>query len=169
MGVWSASVRIDIAVINGELSGFELKSDRDTLERLPLQAELYSRVFDRVDLVVGRRLAETAIRSVPEWWGISIAKQKGETIEFEDRRCGKLNPTPDPYLIAQLLWKDEALKVLDQFDLAAGWRSKRIKLIHQRLAAELPITDLKERVRIALKRREGWLKANSPAPIRCAG
>ena len=47
MGIWSGSVRIDIAVINGELSGFELKSDRDTLERLPNQADLYSRVFDR--------------------------------------------------------------------------------------------------------------------------
>jgi hypothetical protein len=31
MGVWSGSVRIDVAVINGELSGYELKSDRDTL------------------------------------------------------------------------------------------------------------------------------------------
>jgi hypothetical protein len=36
MGVWSGSVRIDIAIINGHLSGYELKSDRDTLERLPL-------------------------------------------------------------------------------------------------------------------------------------
>jgi len=37
MGVWSGSVRIDIAIINGALTGYELKSDRDTLERLPRQ------------------------------------------------------------------------------------------------------------------------------------
>ena len=36
LDVWSGAVRIDIAVINGELTGFELKSDRDTLERLPV-------------------------------------------------------------------------------------------------------------------------------------
>ena len=48
MGVWAGSVRIDIAVINGELCGFELKSDRDTLARLPTQADIYSRVFDRI-------------------------------------------------------------------------------------------------------------------------
>ena len=27
MGIWSGTVRIDIAIINGELNGFELKSD----------------------------------------------------------------------------------------------------------------------------------------------
>jgi hypothetical protein len=41
MGVWSGVARIDIAVINGELCGYELKSDRDTLERLPRQMEYY--------------------------------------------------------------------------------------------------------------------------------
>src|SRR4051812_15627734 len=60
MGVWSGSVRIDVAVINGELNGYELKSDRDTLERLPLQADIYSRVFDRLELVVGQRHATKA-------------------------------------------------------------------------------------------------------------
>jgi hypothetical protein len=40
MGVWSGSVRIDIAIINGSLSGYELKSDRDTLDRLPHQLAL---------------------------------------------------------------------------------------------------------------------------------
>jgi hypothetical protein len=30
MGIWAGSVRVDIAVINGEFHGFELKSDRDT-------------------------------------------------------------------------------------------------------------------------------------------
>lgn len=44
MGIWSGSVRIDIAVINGQLHGYELKSARDTLQRLPTQAELYSKV-----------------------------------------------------------------------------------------------------------------------------
>jgi hypothetical protein len=65
MGIWSASVRVDIAVINGEMTGIELKSDRDTLGRLPFQAELYSRVFDKVELVVGGRHVSKAIPNVP--------------------------------------------------------------------------------------------------------
>ena len=50
MGIWSGSVRVDVAVINGELAGWELKSARDNLRRLPQQAELYSQVFDRMTI-----------------------------------------------------------------------------------------------------------------------
>ncbi len=48
MGVWSRFVRIDIAVINGKLHGFDLMSARDTLDRLPKQAAFYNQVSDRV-------------------------------------------------------------------------------------------------------------------------
>lgn len=158
MGVWSGSVRIDIAVINGELSGFELKSDRDTLERLPFQAELYSKVFDRVTLVVGSRHADKARIQVPDWWGVMVATQGITCVELAPYREGDTNPSPDPYLVAQLLWKDEALSVLEAHGLARGWRAKRIKLIHQRLAAEIPFGQLGEHVRSALKHRGEWLR-----------
>ena len=36
LGVQHGTSRIDLAVVNGVLHGFELKSDRDTLTRLPL-------------------------------------------------------------------------------------------------------------------------------------
>jgi hypothetical protein len=42
MGVWNGSVRVDIAVINGELHGLELKSAKDTLERLQNQADTFT-------------------------------------------------------------------------------------------------------------------------------
>ncbi|MFZ1964934.1 MAG: sce7726 family protein [Roseiarcus sp.] len=158
MGVWSSSVRIDIAIINGELTGVELKSDRDTLGRLPLQADLYSRVFDRVELVAGARHVQKAMSFVPDWWKITVATMNQGCVELADARSGSTNPTPDPYLVAQLLWKDEAIEVLESFGLATGWRSKRIKFLHDRLAAELPFAVLSESVRLALKRRDGWLR-----------
>jgi hypothetical protein len=170
MGVWSGSVRIDVAVINGSLSGYELKSDRDTLERLPFQRDLYGRVFDFVHLVVGSRHLEKATALVPEWWGVRVAVMCNGAVELRRHREPQRNPSPDPYLVAQLLWKDEALRVLEAFDLATGWRSKKIKLIHQRLATELPFDELQEHVRNALKARPlEWLKASSTAPIRCDG
>src|SRR5579864_2664888 len=73
MGIWSGSVRIDIAVINGELHGFELKSERDTLARLEGQAELYSQVFDRMTLVTAERHLNKAQSKIPPWWGITTA------------------------------------------------------------------------------------------------
>jgi hypothetical protein len=73
MGVWSGSVRIDLAVINGELHGFELKSERDTLARLADQAELYNQVFDRMTLVTAKRHLDKASSQIPSWWGITTA------------------------------------------------------------------------------------------------
>jgi len=158
MGVWSGTVRIDIAVINGELAGYELKSDCDTLERLPFQASLYSRVFDRVVLVVGSRHAQKASAHVPDWWGITIATQDGADTVLRQSRRPRKNPAPDPYLIAQLLWKDEALAILHSFGLAKGWRNKRIRAIHQQLSEQLPSTTLRFEVRQALRVRSEWLR-----------
>ena len=157
MGIWSGSVRIDVAVINGGLSGYELKSDRDTLARLPLQAELYSRVFDRLTLVVGERHAKKARDIIPEWGGVTIASPNTSGITLSISHLSARNPSLDAQLVAQLLWKDEALAVLAAYGLEKGWRHKRMKEIHRRLAVELPLQDLAALVRTALKARQNWL------------
>src|ERR1700733_2509791 len=86
MGVWSGSVRIDIAVVNGSLSGYELKSERDTLERLPRQVRLYGHVFDFLHLVVGKRHVEKAKAMIPDWWGVKIAIAGSTGVELLPHR-----------------------------------------------------------------------------------
>lgn len=157
MGVWSGSARIDVAVINGELCGYELKSDSDTLERLPAQAELYNKVFDRVCLVVGKRHISEARSIVPKWWGIVEASAKNGEIELRDKRSAKSNPKPDALLIARLLWKEEALSIMDSKGIAYGFRSKTADEISQKLASEIPLAELSAFVRAALKSRANWL------------
>lgn len=162
MGIWAGSARVDIAVINGELCGFELKSERDTLERLPAQAELYNQVFDRVTLVIAERHVTKAAGIIPDWWGVSLAcgsAAKGVTLDHE-RRPDR-NPVSQPIQIARLLWRAEALAVLDRHALARGYRSKPVELLAQRLAAELPVDLLRDEVRAALKVRQGWLGDSS--------
>lgn len=157
MGIWSGSVRIDVAVINGRLTGYELKSDRDTLDRLPAQAELYSRVFDRVCLVVGSRHAGKARRAVPRWWDVIVATTSKGSVRLDHVREGKQNPSPDPLLVARLLWRSEVLAALEELDLAKGWRSKPAPDLHSRLATQLTYPELSNVVRSTLKRRAGWL------------
>jgi hypothetical protein len=162
MGVWSGTVRIDLAVINGEICGYELKSDRDTLTRLPLQADIYSRVFDKITLVVGERHVKKARSIIPKWWGVTIARYRSGAIILVDDRKPKKNPAREPYLIAELLTKGEAISILAQHGLADGWRGKRIREIHQRLAAELPLEQLSCRVRETLRARQNWLGNSYP-------
>lgn len=158
MGIWSGSARVDVAVINGELTGYELKSDRDTLDRLSDQAKLYSRVFDRVVLVVGNKHAPSARKLVPRWWGITIAKLGPYGVDLVPQRVPKPNPTIDPYLLAKLLWREEALSILTATKLAKGWRTRNVDELHQRLACELPLPELSNHVRSALKMRPRWLR-----------
>lgn len=73
-GVRHGTVRIDLAIINGVMHGYEIKSDRDTLSRLPEQMNKYNAVFDKITLVVGKRHLYNAINIVPDWWGIVVAK-----------------------------------------------------------------------------------------------
>jgi hypothetical protein len=112
MGIWSGSARIDIAVINGELHGFELKSERDTLARLESQAELYSQVFDRLTLVAAKRHVDKAVSKIPRWWGVTSAEFEGEKIALTPVQTAERNPNVDPLQLARLLWRSEALTVL---------------------------------------------------------
>jgi hypothetical protein len=47
LGLRRGLVRVDIAVVNGLLHGYEIKSDRDSLRRLAKQVDVYSAVLDR--------------------------------------------------------------------------------------------------------------------------
>ncbi len=153
MGVWSGAVRVDIAVINGKLLGYELKSNSDTLDRLPRQVEIYSKIFDRMTLVVGDRHAEKAMEIVPHWWGCIVASLGEGGIALRSERKPHRNPNLDPNILVQMLWKQEAIAVLDKYGLANGWRSRRASEIGDRLLSEIPFKKLAEEIRAALKSR----------------
>jgi hypothetical protein len=158
MGIWSGSVRIDMAVINGQLHGFELKSERDTLNRLEGQAQLYNQVFDRVTLVSACKHIEKAKPKIPKWWGIASAVMSpdGET-KLKMVRKAKQNPNIDPVQVARLLWRAEALSILDRRGLSKGYKSRTADVIFTHLAESLSATELSLEVRETLKYREDWL------------
>jgi hypothetical protein len=158
MGVWNGSVRVDIAVINGELHGLELKSAKDTLERLQNQADLYNQVFDRVTLVADIRHIDKAARMVPEWWGImSISMDKDGLASLRPLRQGVQNGGLNKLQIARLLWRPEIIAILDRRGLARGFRSKPSEILASRFASELTLNELTLEVRSALKSRQNWL------------
>lgn len=156
MGVWNGTARVDIAVINGELCGFELKSDSDTLQRLPQQADIYGRVFDRMTLVVGERHLDKSVKIIPSWWGIIVATQKTRSLCLKSIKRTCKNPNQDPFVITRLLWREEILFILNKYNLADGVRSKTAHFLSERLIMNLPMQILKDEVRNTLKSRNGW-------------
>jgi hypothetical protein len=102
------SSRVDIALIDGDLKAFEIKSDIDTLKRLPFQMVSYNLVFDQVTLLCGKSHLLDAVNIIPEWWGIIVGFKSlfGET-ELVSIRHPSVNPCIDNYALSQLLWREE--------------------------------------------------------------
>lgn len=155
--------RVDFAVINGALTGFELKSERDTLTRLPRQAYTYSRVFDYVHLVSAENHVKKALDVIPEWWGVVVAAPLCTGgLSLEPHRSGSENPAIDPTAIVQLLWRGEALAILERFGADHGVRTKPRELVWARLTESVTVTVLRDEVRDALKARRGWRETPGP-------
>lgn len=164
LGVCQGVARIDVAVINGEINGFEIKSEQDTLVRLTGQVEQYNKVFDTITIVTGPTHLEGVLSKVPDWWGICVATPQGGEVKIQPVRDGVSNPAPDPFAIAQLLWRDEALAVLASRGMDRGVRTKPRKAVWNRLASDLKLQDLRKAVRSALKARASWRSAKQPSP-----
>lgn len=157
LGVQHGTARIDFAIVNGIMHGYEIKSDRDTLERLPEQIKEFSDVFDELTLVVGKRYLYEAIHILPDWWGIIVAKTDVDgQIILQTIREPEKNKQQVGLSIARLLWREEALHMLEEYNKAEGLRHKPRKFIYEKLADELDTETLKEQVSALLVSREGW-------------
>lgn len=163
LGVCEGEARIDVAVVNGLIAGYEIKSESDTLARLGRQVDAYSRVFDTVSIVVSPRHADKIVDRIPDWWGVVVAQGDRAAVALDIVRPGSHNPEPDPYAVAQLLWRDEALELLTELDQASGLRSKPRRALWRALADAMPLTELGDAVRDRLRRRRDW-RSDPPPP-----
>jgi hypothetical protein len=151
LGLCQGDVRVDVAAVNGELSGYEIKSPSDTLARWPNQCRVYSKVFDRAWLVAPEKTLEKA--GAPEWWGQIAVFDAGNRVALRLVRRAQLNPKPDALSIAKLLWRDEALEVLRGAGRARGVMTKSRQVVWKRLIESVGLDDLRAAVRAALQRR----------------
>ncbi|MBN1867783.1 sce7726 family protein [Candidatus Sumerlaeota bacterium] len=157
LGLNHGRCRADIAVINGRLIGYEIKSDEDTLYRLGEQIEAYNNIFDCITVVVAGKHAK-AIRSVvPCWWGIVLSVQGPRGgISFETARPPRSNPRVDPFSVAQLLWKNEAISILAELGVPPRVSRVRREFLYRVLADDLSLAELRHRVSQFLRDRRNW-------------
>lgn len=153
LGLCQGLARVDLAVVNGSIHGYEIKSEQDTLARLPGQADIYSRALEFVTIIASPSHAKKIEDIIPSWWGIWAAFQREDRVQLEILKEACPNPKIDPFALAQLLWREEALEALTDRGLAAGLRSKPRVELWRRLASQLTIEELGDTVRACLKRR----------------
>jgi hypothetical protein len=156
LGLCQGAARVDVAVVNGSVHGYEIKSEYDTLARLPGQSTIYSQALEFVTIVAASAHSLKIAALIPPWWGIWIAVQDGGGIRLEEVREPQRNPGISPFAQAQLLWRQEALQALESRGLADGLKHKPRHQLWNRLASELTIEELGTLVRKCLKARNDW-------------
>jgi hypothetical protein len=144
--------RADITVLGRWMDGFEIKTERDTLKRLPRQMVAYGRLFDRCTAVVAERHEQSAAEMLPEWWGITTVHING-AVTFTTVRKPRTNPAVDPEILVRLLWRDEVMLALISLGLEPNRKASRGSLWTE-LLRSASLKQLRYAVRNALLHRD---------------
>lgn len=157
LGLNHGKCRADIAVVNGHLIGYEIKSNNDSLRRLENQVESYNAVFDKISVIVGDRHFKSIQSHIPEWWGVivSIRGPRG-AVNFDLIRKAKINKSIDQISIAKLLWRNEVIEILQKNEVPNKILCQPRTVLYEYLVSILNICELRRAVRDYFKKRKNW-------------
>lgn len=156
LDIASAGARIDVAVVNGKLHGYEIKGANDTLNRLSYQIEAYKKIFDYVTVVTEQNHYEKVKKIIPSWIGISLVhKSKNGVIKIIQKKKPKFNPDKQSFFLAKLLWKEELVSILNCLNIPHK-KNERNWLLCELLANSLDVEEISLLVREKLKKRQNW-------------
>ena len=164
LGLAHARGRVDLAVFNGHLHGYEIKSTNDTLDRLPRQLSIYCDSLQKLTLVVAARHLEEASTMVPDWCGlIEIVDGPRGGMTFVTLRRPRLNPDLDPFMLAHLLWRAEAQELLRVRGALRSALNAPRKHLYRVLADQVPLRELAPAIKAAMASRTSW--RDHPRPL----
>ncbi|MHB1729885.1 MAG: sce7726 family protein [Leptospirillum sp.] len=141
------SRRADLVVVGDKLSVFEIKSDRDTLDRLEGQVNSYVRFFEQVTIVCAKKHLSGVLNVVPETVSIWSINENGN--------IAIVRRSKTQFLRSQVNWLsflpvDELKSLLRQE--GGGSIGNRSDLLN--LAKHIPLDIAREYVLNYLKRRD---------------
>jgi len=157
LGLKNGGIRADIAVVNGKLVGYEIKTEKDTLSRLPSQIQAYNEVFEKAFIIVSENHLANALKLIPDWWGIYKIKIKGDgSLTFPCHRKARINKARNPYTIACLLWKPEVLEIVNSFSKMSIRSNIPKRAIYETICQNYTEKNIGKMVIQYLKQRDNW-------------
>lgn len=127
-----------VLIMEDKLIGFEIKSDVDSLKRLPEQIKNYTKYCNQNYLVVGTYFVDKVQDILPETWGIYSCRQLEESCELVCIRQAQPNQKVKIKNQLSLLWRNELIHIVKKYKLGGVTKRNRKKL------AELIIEKLAE-------------------------
>ncbi len=147
--------RADLSkVVNGSLHGYEIKSDADTLTRLPTQAKCYNTLFDQMTLVAAPRHIERAITMVPIWWALAVADYERKGVVIRILRNPGINPNPSLEVSLRMLHRQEVEKLVVDMELSDSPRKYYAWELNALLVQNAHPKALRNAIRLGLQAAE---------------
>ena len=97
----------DVVTVHSEAHCYEIKGDKDKIDRLARQGNYYNKVFRKITLVTTERKLQEALKKAPSFWGIIVASEMEGIVRFKYIRKISTNPLFDKELALATLWKNE--------------------------------------------------------------
>lgn len=122
--LFNGQSRVDLFTYDQFFTGIEIKSDRDTLIRLPNQIEIYNKYLEKIEIVVGPKHLGKVVDLVPKWWGITSVTSSKDKVSFKVKRASRLNPLFRSDSLLEFLWRDEVIELLMMYGHTKGIKSQ---------------------------------------------
>ncbi|MEX5898956.1 sce7726 family protein [Proteus vulgaris] len=142
--------RADVVYANGRLTGFEIKSESDSLARWNKQHDAYLKLFDSVWLCCHHKHAVKALELSSKNIGILILDNYSKDLTI--LREAKENKNIDKHEVISLLWRSELDELCLENNLKIN-RKEKINEARQRILSELQFDKVKKKVLSCIKNR----------------
>ena len=157
LGLAHARSRVDVAVINGCIHGYEIKSAQDSLNRLGAQLDVYRQTLQKLTIVAASRHLPRILSEIPEWCGVIEAVQGPRGgIWLQRVRSARSNPDINPVMLAHLLWKPEVLDLLSRNGYAPKELRRPRKYLYEMLCEVLTPREITDAIRDFMMCRQAW-------------
>jgi hypothetical protein len=157
LGLAHARSRVDVAVINGCIHGYEIKSAQDRLDRLGGQIDIYRQALQKVTIVAAQRHLRKVMVSVPDWCGlIAVVQGARGGIKLQPIRSARMNPEINPVMVAHLLWRPEVLELLSRIGYAPKQLRGPRKHLYEMLCEAMTLSEITAAIQEFMVRRQTW-------------
>lgn len=107
--------KADLVILNGTSTVYEIKSERDNLDRLANQITTYRKVFAKVNIIAGENHIDAVLALVPSDVGVLLLNDRFQitTIREAPNRSNNI----DPRSVFESIHKREAIAILDMMGI----------------------------------------------------
>jgi hypothetical protein len=107
--------KADVVILNGTSMVYEIKSERDTLDRLENQLSEYLGIFDRVQVITSESHISALERTIPEEVGIQVLTDRFRIHDYRLPTSNVANVCPGQ--VFESLQRSEYLAILGKYGI----------------------------------------------------